>query len=75
VNDQQIFRIRKRPDGTRPNAADEPMPTKRLRGLDEFVKPAFVGRMAQIERRRKWAWYAMLGAAVAMGMGIGLVMF
>jgi hypothetical protein len=25
----------------------------RLKGLDEFEKPEFVGRMARIERRRK----------------------
>lgn len=33
---------------------------KRLKGLDEFEKPAFVGRMARVERRRTLAWYAML---------------
>lgn len=33
---------------------------RRLKGLDEFEKPAFVGRMARVGRRRKWAWYAML---------------
>ena len=47
----------------------------RLKGLDEFEKPEFVGRMARAERRRKVAWYAMLGTAVALGAGIGLVLF
>lgn len=48
---------------------------KRLKGLDEHEPPDFVGRMAGVERRRKWAWYAMLGGAVVVGVGIGLVLF
>lgn len=45
---------------------------RRLKGLEEFEAPAFVGRMARVERRRKWAWYAMLAGAMALGAGIGL---
>jgi hypothetical protein len=45
---------------------------KRLKGLDEFEKPEFVGRMARAERRRKLQWYAMLAAAMALGAAIGL---
>lgn len=48
---------------------------KRLKGLDEYEAPAFVRRMARIERRRKLAWYAMLAGAVAVGVGTGLVLF
>ena len=48
---------------------------KRLKGLDEFEPPAFVGRMARVERRRKRAWYAMLAGAVAVGGAIGLALF
>lgn len=48
---------------------------KRLKGLDEFEKPAFVGRMARIERRRQLAWYAILAGAVVVGVGIGLALF
>ena len=48
---------------------------KRLKGLDEYEPPAFVGRMARVERRRKWAWYAMLAGAVVVGGGIGLMLF
>ena len=48
---------------------------KRLKGLDEYKPPDFVGRMARVERRRKWAWYAMLAGAVVIGAGIGLVVF
>ena len=48
---------------------------KRLKGLDEFRTPEFVGRMERIERRRRMAWYAMLAGAVAAGAGIGLVLF
>lgn len=48
---------------------------KRLKGLDEFEPPDFVGRMARVERRRKLAWYAMLAGAVAIGVVIGLMVF
>ena len=46
---------------------------RRLKGLDEFEAPPFVGRMARVERRRRWAWYAILAGAVAVGAAIGLV--
>lgn len=45
---------------------------RRLKGLDEFGTPEFVGRMARVERRRKLTWWAMLAGAVAMGALIGL---
>jgi len=45
----------------------------RLKGLDEFKTPAFVGRMVRVGRRRRSAWYAMLAGAVAVGAAIGLV--
>ncbi len=51
---------------------------KRLKGLDEYEPPAFVGRMARVERRRRWApkaRYAMLAGAVVAGVWIGLVLF
>jgi len=44
---------------------------KRLKGLDEFEPPAFVGRMERVGRRRRLAWYGMLAAAVAIGAAIG----
>lgn len=47
---------------------------KRLRGLDEFEPPAFVGRMARVEWRRRLVWYAMLAVTVALGAAIGWVM-
>ncbi len=47
---------------------------KRLKGLDEYQPPAFVGRMARVEQRRKWAWYAVLAGTVAVGVGIGLML-
>lgn len=46
---------------------------KRLKGLDEFERPDFVGRMARMERRRRWAWYGWLALAVMIGATIGLV--
>ncbi|WP_037499319.1 hypothetical protein [Sphingomonas jaspsi] len=61
------------PAGCPPNGRDGVKPIKRLKGLDEFKVPAFVGRMARIQLRRKLAWYAMLAATVAVGVGIGLL--
>ena len=66
------FRRRTRPGWIRPNREEG---TKRLKGLDEFETPEFVGRMARVERGRKLSWYAMLSIAVAVGAGIGLVFF
>lgn len=48
---------------------------KRLKGLDEFEKPEFVGRMARVERRRKLQWWAMMATGVALGAAIGLAIF
>ena len=48
---------------------------RRLKGLDEFETPEFVGRMARIERRRALAWYAMLSGAIFIGAAVGLVLF
>ena len=45
---------------------------RRLKGLNEFEKPAFVGRMSRVARRRKLEWYAMLVTAIALGAAIGL---
>lgn len=67
------FRRRTRPGWTRPSE-NEPVPIKRLRGLDEFVKPEFVGRMARVEQRRRLAWAAMLAAAAAIGAVLGLML-
>ena len=47
----------------------------RLKGLDEFEPPEFVGRMGRVERRRKLVWYAMLAGAVVLGAAIGLLLF
>jgi hypothetical protein len=43
----------------------------RLKGLDEFETPEFVGRMARFERRRKLEWWGLMLAAVAVGGAIG----
>jgi hypothetical protein len=48
---------------------------KRLKGLEEFETPEFVGRMERVQRRRKLAWYATLTGAVALGTMIGFVFF
>ena len=48
---------------------------RRLKGLEEFEAPDFVGRMARVQRRRKLTWYAMLASAILLGTGIGLVFF
>lgn len=44
---------------------------KRLKGLEEFQKPEFVGRMARLARRRKLTLWAMMAAAFALGGAIG----
>jgi hypothetical protein len=44
---------------------------RRLKGLDEFETPEFVGRMDRVRRRRQIAWYAMLASAVLIGAAIG----
>ena len=41
---------------------------KRLKGLDEFGPPEFVGRMGRIERNRKRAWHTMLAGAAVFGL-------
>ena len=52
----------------------EPL-NRRLKGLDEFETPDFVGRMARIARQRKLTWFAMLAGAIAVGTIIGWVLF
>ena len=46
--------------------------TQRLRGLDEFVKPEFVGRMARVAQGRRRTWWALLAATIVAGIAIGL---
>ena len=48
--------------------------TKRLKGLDEFEKPEFVGRMARVRQRRRIAWLAILAATVVVGAALGLIL-
>lgn len=47
---------------------------RRLKGLDEFEPPEFVGRMARIERWRRLGWWAMMAGGVALGVGLGLLL-
>jgi hypothetical protein len=54
---------------------DVPQRGRRLKGLDEFEMPEFVGRMARLERRRRFLWSGMLSAAIVAGIAIGLLMF
>jgi hypothetical protein len=44
---------------------------KRLKGLTEFEKPEFIGRMERVERRKKLEWWGMVAAAFAVGGAIG----
>ena len=48
-----------------------PSQGKRLKGLDEFEKPEFVGRIARVARRRQIEWWAMVAAAFALGGAVG----
>jgi hypothetical protein len=47
---------------------------RRLKGLDEFETPEFVGRMARVERRRKLVWLGTLASTVIAGLMVGLVL-
>lgn len=47
----------------------------RLKSLDEFEKPEFVGRMARAQRRRKLAWYGTIASAIVAGAAIGFLLF
>lgn len=44
---------------------------KRLKGLEEFEQPEFVGRMARVERRKKVEWWALVAVAFVVGGSIG----
>jgi hypothetical protein len=48
---------------------------RRLKGLDEFETPEFVGRMERVEHRRKLAWRGMLVGALCIGAVLGFVLF
>jgi len=48
---------------------------RRLRGLDEFQPPPFIGRMERVERRRRLAWWTLMAGGVALGVGLGVVLF
>ena len=50
------------------------MRSRRLKGLDEFEPPEFVGRMDRVERRRTWVFRIALVVAVGVGVGIGLLL-
>lgn len=47
---------------------------KRLKGLDEFETPEFVGRMARVARQRKLSWWMLMIAGFAAGGAIGWVL-
>ena len=47
---------------------------RRLRSLDEFETPKFVGRMERVRARRAWLWRLALLGAVAVGAVIGLAL-
>jgi hypothetical protein len=47
---------------------------RRLKGLDEFKTPAFVGRMDRVVRRRKLVWWVMMAGGVTVGAAIGLLL-
>lgn len=48
---------------------------RRLKGLDEFEAPEFVGRMTRVERRRRIDWWAMMAGGATVGIGLGLLLF
>jgi hypothetical protein len=73
TRDEQGFRRRTRPGWVRRGVSD--IAAKRLKGLDEFTVPPFVGRMQRVRRRRKRAFHGALLIAVLVGVGLGLALF
>jgi len=47
---------------------------RRLKGLEEFETPQFVGRMARVERQRFLVWRGAVVAVVVLGGTIGLLL-
>ena len=47
---------------------------RRLKGLDEFEAPEFLGRMERV-RQRVWLWRLMLAVAIVVGVLVGLLLF
>jgi hypothetical protein len=47
---------------------------RRLKGLDEFETPQFVGRMARVRHSRRIMWWAMVAGAAAVGAGLGVTL-
>jgi len=48
---------------------------RRLRSLNEFEVPQFVGRLERVRRLRAWLWRLMLVVAMAVGVLMGLLLF
>lgn len=48
---------------------------KRLKSLDEFETPPFVGRMERVRWLRLWLWRLMLAVGVAVGVLVELLIF
>ena len=48
---------------------------RRLKGLDEFEPPEFVGRMGRAARRQRLALWALIAGGFAAGVGLGLTLF
>lgn len=48
---------------------------RRLKGLDEFETPEFVGRMARFERRRRVALAVTVVGAMTTGAALGWALF
>ena len=44
---------------------------RRLKGLDEFETPEFVGRMERVRRRRALTWWSLLVTASLIGAALG----
>jgi hypothetical protein len=46
----------------------------RLKGLDEFEPPEFIGRMARVERHRRLGWWALIVGGFVAGVALGVAM-
>jgi len=46
----------------------------RQKGLDEFERPSFVGRIKRMRQHRKLQWWAMMAGAVVLCGVVGWIL-
>jgi len=46
----------------------------RLKGLDEFEPPEFIGRMERIKVRQELSLWVLIAIGFSIGVGLGLIL-